>query len=48
MSVMRWRSQGLEPWSSARHIGEVQAEMNRLFDGFFGGPALGARLGPRR
>jgi HSP20 family protein len=39
MAVMRWRSQGLEPWSSARDIGEVQSEMNRLFDGFFGRPA---------
>jgi HSP20 family protein len=39
MAVMRWRNQGLEPWSSARDIGEVQAEMNRLFDGFFGRPA---------
>src|SRR2546427_2639286 len=38
MSVVRWGSQGLEPWSSARDIGEVQSEMNRLFDGFFGRP----------
>jgi HSP20 family protein len=40
MAVMRWRNQGLEPWSAARDIDEVQAEMNRLFDGFFGQPAL--------
>ena len=39
MSVVRWHTQGLEPWSSARDIGEVQSEMNRLFDGFFGRPA---------
>jgi HSP20 family protein len=39
MAVMRWRNQGLEPWSSARDIGDVQSEMNRLFDGFFGRPA---------
>jgi len=39
MAVMRWRNQGLEPWSSARDIDEVQAEMNRLFHGFFGWPA---------
>ncbi len=39
MSAVRWRSQGLEPWSSARDIGEVQSEMNRLFDSFFGRPA---------
>jgi HSP20 family protein len=38
MSVMRWRNQGLEPWSSARDIDEVQSEMNRLFDSFFGRP----------
>jgi HSP20 family protein len=39
MAVMRWRNQSLEPWSPARDIGEVQWEMNRLFDGFFGRPA---------
>jgi HSP20 family protein len=39
MAVMHWRNQGLEPWSSVRDIGEVQSEMNRLFDGFFGRPA---------
>ena len=39
MSLMRWRNQGLEPWSSARDIDEVQSEMNRLFDSFFGRPA---------
>ena len=39
MAVMRWRTQGLEPWSSAPDIGEMQSEMNRLFDTFFGRPA---------
>jgi HSP20 family protein len=39
MAVMHWRNQSLEPWSSARDIGEVQSEMNRLFDSFFGRPA---------
>ena len=38
MAVMRWHNQGLEPWSAARDIDEVQAEMNRLFGRFFGQP----------
>jgi len=33
---MRW--QGLEPWLSVRDINDVQSEMNRLYDSFFGGP----------
>jgi len=32
---MRW--QGLEPWLSIRDINDVQSEMNRLYDSFFGG-----------
>jgi HSP20 family protein len=43
MAVMRWRpfSQGLEPWSSGRELGDMQSEMNRLFDSFFGRSAGG-------
>jgi len=38
MAVMRWRpySQGLEPWVGAREFGDIQADVNRLFDTFFG------------
>ena len=38
MAVMRWRpfSQGLEPWVGAREVGDIQSEVNRLFDTFFG------------
>lgn len=43
MTVMRWRpmSQGLEPWVGAREIGDIQSEVNRLFDTFFGRPVQG-------
>ena len=34
MAVMRWR--GLEPWAGVREIGDIQSEVNRLFDTFFG------------
>ena len=38
MAVMRWRpvGQGLEPWVGAREVGDIQSEVNRLFDSFFG------------
>jgi len=38
MAVMRWRpvGQGLEPWVGARDLGDIQSEVNRLFDTFFG------------
>jgi len=43
MAVMRWRpfSQGLEPWVGARELGDIQSEVNRLFDSFFGRPVQG-------
>jgi len=43
MAVMRWRpfSQGLEPWAGARELGDIQSEVNRLFDSFFGRPFQG-------
>ncbi len=33
-TVVRWRpmGQGLEPWVGAREIGDIQSEVNRLFD----------------
>lgn len=38
MAVVRWRpvGQGLEPWVGARELGDIQSEVNRLFDTFFG------------
>jgi HSP20 family protein len=38
MAVMRWRpfGQGLEPWVGARELGDIQSEVNHLFDTFFG------------
>lgn len=38
MTVVRWRpvGQGLEPWVGARDLGDIQSEVNRLFDTFFG------------
>ena len=38
MAVMRWRpfGQRLEPWGGARELGDIQSEVNRLFDTFFG------------
>jgi HSP20 family protein len=43
MAVVRWRpfSQGLEPWVGAREVGDIQSEVNRLFDSFFGRPMQG-------
>jgi len=44
--LMRGRpfGQGLEPWVGARELGDVQSEVNRLFDSFFGRSAQGATL----
>jgi len=38
MTVVRWRSadEGLKPWVGTRGLGEIQSEVNRLFDTFFG------------
>ena len=38
MAVMHWcpSKQVLEPWVGARELGEVQSEVSRLFDTFFG------------
>ena len=37
MTVLRWRpmGRGLEPWVGAREVGDIQSEVNRLFDSFF-------------
>ncbi|HTY78825.1 MAG TPA: Hsp20/alpha crystallin family protein [Candidatus Bathyarchaeia archaeon] len=46
MAVVRWRpvGQGLEPWVGARELGDIQSEVNRLFDSFFGRPVQGPSL----
>lgn len=38
MAILRWRPAGAaaERWDPFREMGEMQSEMNRLFDGFFG------------
>src|SRR5437773_11659207 len=40
MAMGRWRPFGtLERWEPLRSLGDIQGEVNRLFDGFFGRPA---------
>lgn len=48
MAILRWRplSQGVERWDPFRDLSEIQSEMNRLFDSFFGRPGQGG--GPER
>jgi HSP20 family protein len=38
MTVVRWRplSQSVDRWDPFREVGDLQSEMNRMFDGFFG------------
>lgn len=42
MAVMRWRPFGqvLEPWAGGRDFGDIQVEVNQLFDRFFGRSAV--------
>ena len=41
MAMERWRPYGtmLDRWEPFRNVGDIQGEMNRLFDNFFGRPA---------
>lgn len=41
MAVIRWRplGQGVERWDPGRDMVDLQQDMNRLFDSFFGRPA---------
>lgn len=52
MAAMRWRplGQSLERWDPGRDMGDLQQELNRLFDSFFGrGPQTGHQAaGPER
>jgi HSP20 family protein len=38
MTIVRWRpiNQTVERWDPFRDMGDLQSEMNRMFDGFFG------------
>jgi HSP20 family protein len=38
MTIVRWRpvSQSVDRWDPFREVGDLQSEMNRMFDGFFG------------
>lgn len=38
MAILRWRpaGQSVERWEPFRDLAEIQGEMNRLFEGFFG------------
>jgi HSP20 family protein len=38
MTIVRWRpvNQNVERWDPFRGVGDLQSEMNRMFDGFFG------------
>jgi HSP20 family protein len=44
MGIDRWRplTTSLSRWEPFRDLGEIQQEMNRLFDGFFGRPGAAA------
>lgn len=48
MALERWRPFGatLDRWEPFRGLSEIQSEVNRLFDNFFGRPA-GVALGER-
>lgn len=43
MTVVRWRpmKQSVVRWDPFREVGDLQSEMNRVFDGFFGGSVAG-------
>jgi HSP20 family protein len=43
MAVLRWRplNQGLEPWAGVGQVGDLQSEVNRLFESFFGNRSQG-------
>jgi HSP20 family protein len=45
MTIMRWRpmNQGMERWDPFREVNDLQHEMNRMFDGFFGRSLAGER-----
>lgn len=44
MTIERWRPLGVlgERWEPSRSVSDIQSEMNRLFDSFFGRPLAAA------
>jgi HSP20 family protein len=46
MAILRWRpmNQAVERWDPFREVGDLQSEMNRMFDGFFGRSLGGDRM----
>lgn len=44
MAMVRWRPYGsaVDRWEPFRNLDDIQGEMNRLFDSFFGPPATAA------
>lgn len=49
MAMERWRPFGttMERWEPLRNGGDIQSEVNRLFDNFFGRPTGGSQQGGR-
>ena len=48
MAIDRWRPfGGAERWDPFRGVGDIQTEVNRLFDNFVGRPAATAATGER-
>ena len=48
MAMTRWTPFGsLERWDPFRNLGDIQSEMNRLFDSFSGRPATMGQAGER-
>jgi HSP20 family protein len=48
MAIERWRPLGsIDRWDPFRGVSDIQGEVNRLFDSFFGRPAVGTGAGPR-
>jgi HSP20 family protein len=45
MTIVKWRpmSESLERWNPFREVTDLQHEMNRMFDGFFGRSLVGER-----
>jgi len=47
MTVERWRPFGVERWEPFRNVTDIQGEVNRLFDSFFGRPMTTQAPGDR-
>jgi len=48
MAMERWRPFGaVDRWEPFRNVGDIQGEVNRLFDAFLGRPGMGSTPGTR-